>query len=147
MKVAKVVTIPVKILNRRFASNTNIIQDILDAYEGHTIDITFKKRFNKRSLKQNNYYWGVIVPIVQGAIKDSWGEIWGINKTHEYLKENFNFKERVNQDTGEVTRIPRSTTENSTLEQIEYQDKIRGFCMDFFYIDIPPPEKEIELQF
>ena len=53
MKLPKEITLPVLIKNFKFASNLPTISDLLKAYEGHTVDITFKKRRNKRSNKQN----------------------------------------------------------------------------------------------
>ena len=105
MKLPNEITLPVLIKNFKFASNLPTISDLLKAYEGHTIDITFKKRRNKRSNKQNAYYWGIIVPIFQNCIREDWGEIMNIKEVHDFLKYNCNFREKVNEDTGEIIRV------------------------------------------
>ena len=58
MKIASSITLPVQIKNGKFNSNLNTIRDIIKAYEGHTVDITFKKRSNKRR-DQNNYIFSI----------------------------------------------------------------------------------------
>lgn len=147
MKVAKKILLQVKILNGRFASNLPLIKEILEAYEGHTIDVIFKKRTNKRSNRQNRYYWGVIVPIFQNCMKEEWGEIWSVSDVHEFLKTNCNFEEIINEDTGEVLRKTKSTTENSTADQEKFHERCRNLCKDFFYTEIPLPNEDLELEF
>lgn len=147
MKVAKSIKLQVKIKNGKFASNLPLIQSILSAYEGHTIDVWFKKRSNKRSNNQNKYYWGVIVPIFQNSMSDMWGEIWDKSDVHEFLKANCNYEEIINKETGEVLRKTKSTTENSTTEQEFFHEKCRNLCRDFFNTKIPLPNEDLELEF
>lgn len=147
MKIASKITLPVQIKDRNFMSNINTINDILDAYNGHTIDITFKKRSNKRSNEQNSYHWAVIIPIFRNAIKDMWGEIWSMEETHEFLKSNCNYTEIINEDSGEIIRKVKSTTENTTVTQEEFHEKCRQLCSSFFNTEIPLPDKELKIKF
>ena len=147
MKVASKITLPVLIKGGKFASNLPTINDILKAYEGFTIDITFKKRYNKRSNQQNAYYWKVIVPIFRNCIREEWEEIWSLQETHEFLKANCNYIELINEDTGEVIRKTKSTTENSTVKQEEFHEKCRRLALDFFNTEIPLPEKQVKVEF
>lgn len=104
---------------------------------------------NKRSLLQNNYYYGVVVCIVQQALMEYWGEKLPINATktyvHEFLKNKFLFYEIVNENTGEVERFQRSTTDLSKTEFLEYIEQIRLWTLSTFNIDIPQPNEELEL--
>ena len=147
MKVASSITLPVHIKNFKFASNLNIIGKIFDHYEGFIIDVTFKKRSNKRSLNQNGYYWAVIIPIFQNCIEEQCGEIWALNRVHEFLLGKFNLEEIINTETGEVLTRTRSTTENTTVQQEDYHTKCREFCMDFFNTEIPLPDKDLKFEF
>lgn len=147
MKVASKIKIPVKILNRKFASNQKLISDILTHYEGHTVDITFQKRRNKRSNRQNAYYHGVIVKIFQNSIKEMWGEIWSLAETHEFLKSNCNYVEYVNEDTGKIIRKTKSTTENTTTQQEDFHSRCRQLSETFFNVIIPKPNEEVEIDF
>lgn len=147
MKIATKVELPVKIKNGKFASNLNTIRDILLGYEGHTIDVIFKKRTNKRSNDQNAYYWKVIVVIFANCIKQEWGELWDKSEVHEFLKANCNYEELINEDTGQVVRKTKSTTENSTTEQEDFHTKCRALALDFFNVEIPLPDKELKIKF
>lgn len=147
MSVAKKIKIPVKILNGRFASNLNTIKDIFTHYEGHTIDITFQKRTNKRSNKQNAYYWSVIVVVMRNCIRTEWGDLWSLQEVHEFLKNNCNYEELINEETGEVIRRVKSTTENDTKAQEDYHEKCRRLALDFFNTKIPLPNEEVEIEF
>lgn len=147
MKVASSIKLPVQILNGKFASNLPMIKSIIEHYEGHTIDVIFKKRKNKRSNRQNKYYWAVIVPITQNCLKEEWGEIWSLAEVHEFLKANCNFEELVNEETGEVLRKTKSTTENDTKQQEDFHEKCRNLVSSFFNTEIPLPNEDIEIEF
>lgn len=147
MKAPNEITLPVLIKNFKFASNINIIANILKGHEGNTIDVTFKKRRNKRSNKQNKYYWSIIVVIFQNCILEEWGEVKTKQEVHEFLKYNCNYEEKVNEDTGEVLRVVISTTENTTSEQEVYHTRCRNLCKEFFNTDIPLPNEEVTLNF
>lgn len=147
MKIASQIKLPIKIENNEFASNLNMVADILEHYNGNTIDVIFKKRSNKRSNKQNGYYWGVINPIFQNNIKEMWGELWSKDDVHEFLKNNCNYKEYVNEETGEIIRKTKSTTENSTAEQEMFHEKCRRLSEEFFNVEIPLPDQELKIKF
>jgi hypothetical protein len=147
MKVATSITLPIIIKNGKFASNFNMLGKIFDHYEGFTIDVTFKKRTNKRSVEQNSYYWGVIIPIIQNCVVDQCGEVWSGQKVHELLLGKFNTEELINTSTGETVIKTRSTTENTTVQQEAYHEHCRRFCLEFFNTIIELPDKDLKLEF
>lgn len=147
MKVPSKITIPTKIINNRFGSNKSLIRSVLESYEGDTIEVTFVKPKNKRTNRQNRYYWSVIVPIIQNCIKNDWGEVVGLDYVNEFLKHNCNFEEVVNEDTGEVLKKVKSSTENNTIQQEEFYSKCRNLAKNFFNTEIPLPNTEIEIKF
>jgi hypothetical protein len=126
--------------------NRTLIIDTINSFEGKEILITFEKPKNKRSNQQNNYLWAVLYPITQQAIKNEWGEVWNIEKVHEFYKIQFNVIEKVNEDTGQVIKLPKSTTENTTTQQEEYHLQIREFLQEWFNITAPMPNQEITLE-
>jgi len=126
--------------------NRNLLIDAIKSFEGQNVIVTIEKAKKKRSNPQNAYYWGVLIGLTIEGIKNEWGEIWGIEKTHEFLKGKFLFFERVNESTGEIARTPKSTTENTTTEQENYHTEIREFLKEWFNIDAPLPNDEIKLE-
>jgi len=147
LKVPKTIKVQVQIKNNRFVSNLPLIRTILESYNNQTIDIEFKKRTNKRSINQNSYYWGVIIPIIQNCIKVEWGEVMGTESVHEFLKHNCNYRKVVNEDTGEVLKVVKSTTENSTVQQETFHDSCRALAKNFFNTVIPLPNQDLKIEF
>ena len=132
-----------KVVNGNLQRNKAKILQAIKSFDGKEIEIIIKRKRKSRSNPQNAYYFGVIIPITQRAINDEWGEIWSIQKTHEFLKNMFLFEERTNHDTSEIIKIPKSTTENSTLEQEMYHTQIRNFLLEWFNVNIPLPNEHI----
>jgi len=126
--------------------NRTLIIDTINSFEGKEILITFEKPKNKRSNQQNNYLWSVLYPITQQAIKNEWGEVWNIEKVHEFYKIQFNVIEKVNEDTGQIIKLPKSTTENTTTQQEEYHLQIREFLQEWFNITAPMPNETLTLK-
>lgn len=132
-----------KVVNGNLQRNKAKILQAIKSFDGKEIEIIIKRKRKSRSNPQNAYYFGVIIPITQRAINDEWGEIWSIQKTHEFLKNMFLYEEKTNHETSEIIKIPKSTTENSTLEQEMYHTQIRNFLLEWFNVDIPLPNEHI----
>lgn len=58
---------------------------IVSNFAGKEIEITVQRKRRRRGLAQNNYYWGVIVPVVTAALIDAGYKV-GKESTHEFLK-------------------------------------------------------------
>lgn len=130
----------------RFIRNRNILLDAIKSFEGKEVLVTLEKPVKKRSNPQNAYYWAVLLPILQQCIKDNWGEVWTKEKAHDFCKMQFNFIERVNESTGEIVRVPKSTTENTTIAQEELHSEIRNFIFEWFNTQVPLPNESITLE-
>ena len=142
----KKIQIQTSVVNGRFKRNRNIVLDAINSFEGKDLLITFEKLIKKRSNNQNAYYWGVLIPILQNCFREHWGEIWSKKKTHDFCKMQFNFIEKVNESTGEIVRVPKSTTENTTTAQEELHSEIRKFIFEWFDINVPLPDEGITLE-
>jgi hypothetical protein len=140
---AQVIT---SIHNGKFKRNLNTVLDIVKQFEAMDVLLTFEKPKKKRSKNQNNFYWGVLIPISKNAIKESWGEVWSVEQTHNFFKTRFNYTEKVNETTGEVVKIPKSTTENTTTQQEEYHLQIREFLLEWFNVTAPLPNEHLNLE-
>ena len=139
------VEITTSIQNGLFKRNRNIVLDAIKSFNGFDVVLTIAKAKKKRSNNQNAYYWGLLIPLTQNAIKTEWGEIWSKEKTHEFYKLHFNYVEKVNETTSEVIKIPKSTTDNTTTQQEEYHAQIREFLKDWFNVTAPLPNEDLEL--
>jgi hypothetical protein len=103
-------------------------------------------RRNKRSIPQNRFYWGVCVRLVHDGLKDLGHDI-SLEETHDFLKAKFNYTEIVNEATGEVERIPRSTTEMNKSDFAVYVEKIQQFAAEFLNVQIPNPGEQLAIEY
>lgn len=106
--------------------------------------MTIEKKKRKRSLNQNSYLFGVVVEMVWKGLCDLGHEV-SKEETHEFLKATFNYKEIVNEQTGEIYRIPLSTATLSTVEFNEYVERVVRWAAEFLGIVIPMPNEQIEI--
>lgn len=127
--------------------NRPLIIKALKAFEGVNITLTIQKTGKKRSVEQNSYYWAVIVPFWKQIFLDEWGDCYSTDATHEFLKYNCNYIEKVNEKTGEIMRISKSTTENTTVEQELMCKRARDLAHEMFSITIPLPDTQINITF
>lgn len=124
----------------------NRIQKCIEEHEGKQIEIIIRRRRKHRSNMQNAYYWAVVVPIIQQGISDCWGETYSKEKTHDLLKAEFLYVEKVNEDTGEIIRIIRSTKECSTVEMMEYIEECKKFATEWFGVSIPDAGEQLRIE-
>jgi len=141
----KKIEITTSIVNGKIKRNAKTVIDAFKAFEGKNITLILMPLKKQRSISQNAYYWGVVIPIWQNILKTEWGEFYSKEETHEFLKYNCNFVERVNTDTGEIIRISKSTTQNSTTDQEEFHLKCRQLAEEMFNVMIPLPNEQIQI--
>jgi hypothetical protein len=140
------VSINSKIVNNVCSTNRKAINEAFKQFNGKEIILTIERKKKKRSNEQNRYLFGVIYPIVKLAFKESWGEVRSIEEIHEWAKNQFNYIEKVNEETGEIMRLPKSTTLNSTTDQEVFHEEIRRFCDEWFGVSIPLPNEQVEIK-
>lgn len=143
----KSISINTRIEDGRFRRNTKLIKQAVQKFEGKEVEIIIKRKNKQRSLPQNAFYWGVTIPTFQNLILEAWGEIKSMEEIHEILKSQCNYEEKPNPTTGEVMKIPKSTTELTTAGWLEYEQKMKQFALDFFNATLPEPNKQLTMNF
>jgi hypothetical protein len=101
---------------------------------------------NRRSLNQNRYYFGVCVRMVRDGLVDLGHDVT-LEETHDFLKSKFHSEELVNESTGEIISIPRSTTEMNKEDFSNYIEKIQRFSAEFLNVVIPNPNSQMALDY
>lgn len=134
------ISIITSVVNGRVADK-KAVENALTLFNDKDIEIQIKEIRKKRSNPQNRYYWGVVIPYIQGLLMQEWGENFDSESIHEFLKSRFNSQDYVNEKTGEVITISKSTAENNTKEMEDYLEKCRVFAFDFFNARIPLPNE------
>jgi len=129
----------------KLANKTEFKADIAN-FEGKEVVITVEVKSKKRSLKQNRYYWGVVVPLVKDGMIEV-GYRMTKESTHEYLLSNFNIIELVNEHSGEILKSIGRTTEMSTVEITTYFEKIAEWSLEYLNVIIPIPNEQLEIKY
>lgn len=97
-------------------------------------------REDVRTTAQNRYYWGVVLLMCRNAIRETEGdESIDSAQVHEFFKLKYHFREIVDYETGEVSRVAITTTFDDPVEFMEYIEKIRDFAAKYLNISIPDP--------
>jgi len=126
--------------------NRKQFNEDIKIFTGKNIVLTIEKKKRKRSLAFNNYYWGVIVPIVKQGLIDLGYRI-NLNDTHEFLKYKFIDKELVNDKTGEIMKTIGSTAELTNSEFMDYKEQIQQFAAEYLNVHIPDPGEVLKIDF
>lgn len=137
-------TVIVSIQEGKITNRTEIVKTMWGLKNGrYKIEIS---SYNTRSLQQNRYYWGLVIPMVQKGLLDMGTEA-GKEEVHEFLKVRFNYNEVVNKETGEYVCIPKSTAGLNKEEFGVYIEKIQRFAAEFLGITIPDPNTQLAIEY
>jgi len=106
---------------------TDVVSDVqLSSLAGERVEIRVRKLTPRRSLAANNFYWGVLIPLLcdyTGETKD---------EQHKVLKAHFAGEPHfiINEKTGEVIeeKIDASTATMTKARFAEYIDSCIMLC-------------------
>ena len=97
-----------------------------------------------RSLPQNAYYWGVIIPLVrQGLLDAGYDEVRTSIDAHEVLKHLHLRKRFVSKQTGDVIDIAGSSSKLTIHEFNNYIENICRWSAEFLGVVIPSPNQQM----
>lgn len=114
--------------------------DLFKKLEGKKIKIRVTRVQKKRSLQQNAYYWGVVLPLVLQMFQDAGNET-NAEEVHEYLKKYvWGWTRNLHTPDGVVDIIANSSAQLSTVEWEEMMLKTRAWAGRFGYV-IPEPNE------
>ena len=126
-----------------FKHKSVFLHDVHKLRDGDYI-LTLEKKNKKRSIFQNQFYWGVIIPLVKQGLYDNGYELT-TELVHEYLKSNFSIKEIVNEHSGEILKLIGSTSEMTTTDMMLYFEKIMQWSAEYLNVIIPEPNSQLEI--
>ena len=104
--------------------------------------ITIERKRKKRSLNQNCYYWGVVIPLVRKLLEEYGNEV-DDEETHSFLKEHVGkLTASVVGKSGRRVAITKSSASLSTAEFEEYILKITAWAATEGVV-IPSPNEHL----
>jgi hypothetical protein len=119
-------------------SRARFIEGVLTKKEGRQI-VTVTKWSRKRSLPQNSYYHGVVVPIILEALREHGYREFTDADVHEHLKDECLKKSIPNEVTGEYITVTGSTAELTTVQFQEYIERVAQYASTKLGCIIPSP--------
>lgn len=126
--------------------NKKRIKKAFDELKDGTYQVKIESA-KKRSLQQNKYYFGCVLPMAKQGFNDiGYDEIQTTEDVHEIFKSLFIKRHFENKD-GLVMEYVGTTTKLSTFEFMEYIDKIAKFCAENLSIAIPAPGESLLINF
>lgn len=111
-------------------------------FEGKRVTITVEKWKRKRSYLQNAYYHGVVIELLYAQFKD-FGEHVDRETVHEMLKAKFLPRELIGTGGEIIGTYSGSTASLSTVEFIEYVERIQQWAAETFGLVIPDPNEDL----
>jgi hypothetical protein len=120
------------------------IKKAFDLADG-TYELDIKKR-NKRSLQQNRYYFGVCIKMIREKFIERGYEV-SMEDVHDMMRFKFNYIEIIDYETGEIERLPKSTTGLNKDEFGKYIEKIQQYAAQSLDLVIPDPGEQLMLSY
>lgn len=110
------------------------------------IEIEVKPRKRTRTLSQNAFYWQCLTIILERMRELGYPpEELDKERLHHFFNGMFNYYEILNENTGEVSKMPRSSRILDTKEFSEYFDHVKRWCSEWIEIDLPEPNTQLEI--
>ena len=108
-------------------------------------ELEAKEKRKIRSLGQNAYFHGIMLPIVAKGLQEvGWEDIQDEEDAKDLVKDMFGRFTLVNMKTGEmVTRI-KPTHRMTTIEFMEFCDKIIQWGAQWLGVQIPYPNEYLK---
>lgn len=112
---------------------------------GKNIRVRFTRAYGQRSTPQNRYYWGVVIKEIGIRLRELGHQWLEDEDVHLMMKLKFNHEDVIS-EYGEVLELPKSTNSLTTVEFMEYIDRIRQWAQGFLDIHIPEPNEKLNLK-
>ncbi len=101
---------------------------------------------NKRSLPQNAYLHGVLIPEFKNALRSvAYDEVKTDEQAKEIMKRMFLVSSVVNKETGEVLEYVKSTSELTKEEMSNLINEVIKFAAENMNYQIPFPNEQSEM--
>ncbi len=121
----------------------NYVSENLKSFEGKDVYVNIREHKAKRSIKQNNWYYGVAIPMIQAFLMDTQGEKYTKEEINQYhLNTVIKPKLETKAIFGKVCVIYdiARTSDMSTTEFAEFKETIQVYWAEMELI-IPDPEQ------
>jgi hypothetical protein len=112
--------------------------------DGEQLKIIIEKLYSKRSNPQNNYYWGVVNPVLLFEVNEQGNEMTR-DSLHEELLKKFAPKREIKNKSGEFIEIPMRTHEMNKSQMGDFTSDVMRWGAEFWGVNIPEPGEQTEI--
>jgi hypothetical protein len=119
----------------RFVDNIKLLA-------GERCKITVEKLYNKHSPDQREYYFAVVCQCAIEGLEAINDETYTKDEAHEFIKTNCLYDTKVDEQTGEIIRVPKSISTLDLIEMIEYIERASRFVEQWLKVQVPPANRE-----
>lgn len=112
---------------------------------GKDVVVKIERKYKKRSNPQNRFYHGVVVQEVKLGFLNV-GYDMKADEVHHFLKQKFNILQ-IPGVGGEVIEVPGSTTDMTTVQFMEYVERIAQWAAEYLGVVIPAPNENLQFNF
>lgn len=116
-----------------------LIDLVLAAKDGQ-YRLTLSRNYPIRSINENNYYWGTVIPAFMRGYKDENGIETNEETAHWLLAKYCNGKSIP--FGNEIEIVGQSTSKLVTVEYEAYLERCRHLIAEFYNIEVMMPEKD-----
>lgn len=116
----------------------------LSALEGQTIKVTFEEKFSQRSIDQNSYYHGVIIPHVCQGLQDLGFDNYSADFAHSLIKCRFLSEVLYTDEAGDQVIKLGSTTRLSKKAFAVLVEEVICWAAQYLSVQIPFPNEQAE---
>lgn len=115
-----------------------------DELNNQNVIIEVRKANKQRSNNQNNWYFGIALPLIIQSIVETTGEVYTKEDLHEFHLEKVVEAHKVIKETlGEtiITYTHKRTSDMTTVEFMEFKEKIQVYWAERG-INVPDPNQK-----
>lgn len=124
-------------------TNRSTVRNAFNALPSGRYIVKIERR-KKRTANQNQYYWGVVVPMVKdGLINAGFDTVRTMDDAHQVLKSLFLKRHFVNPSTGEGIEWIDSTANLQTIQFNSFLEQIWQWASEYLSISIPMPNEQL----
>lgn len=128
-------------------TNPTVVRKYFSMLKDGCYQITIRVR-RKRSLPQNSYFHGVMLPLVFDGLRDAgFDEVMDHEDAKLIIKNLFLKVNIVSKETGLVVEHIRKTSSLSTTEFNELIDQVIKWAAEYLMIQIPYPNEDLLIQY
>lgn len=122
-------------------TNEKVLNKTLESLNDGKYLVTFKS-IKKRTLPQNAYLHGCVIPYVFKGLRDAgYDDVRDNEDAKRIIKTLFLKRKITNNKTDEVIEVVKDTHELTTLEMMAFIDEVIKWAAEYLSIVIPPPGK------